>query len=58
MELEALSSKYTVDHSHINAEDKIISLFEPDTAQYLETLMSQRKTKKDKSCSTMRRNGS
>jgi hypothetical protein len=42
MELEAPSSKYTVDHSHIDAEDKIISPFEPDTAQYLATL--RRKT--------------
>ena len=39
MELEVQSSKYTVDHSLINVEEKIISLFEPDTllpAQYLE----------------------
>ena len=39
MELETQSSKYTVDHSRINLEDKITSLFEPDTlvsAQYLD----------------------
>jgi hypothetical protein len=44
MELEAQSSKYTADHSHINIEDKIISLFEPDTllsAQYLENFRSK-----------------
>ena len=45
MEWETQSSKYTVAHSRINVEDKIISLFEPDTlvsAQYLENL--RRKT--------------
>jgi hypothetical protein len=45
MELETQSSNYTVAHSRINVEDKIISLFEPDTlvsAQYLENL--RRKT--------------
>ncbi|HXL08684.1 MAG TPA: hypothetical protein VN966_00505 [Candidatus Bathyarchaeia archaeon] len=39
MELETQSSKYTVDHSRINLEEKITSLFEPDTllsAQYLD----------------------
>ncbi len=39
MELETQSSKYAVDHSRINLEDKITSLFEPDTllsAQYLD----------------------
>ena len=45
MESEAQSSKHTVDHSNINAAEKISSLFEPNTllsAQYLETL--RRKT--------------
>jgi hypothetical protein len=41
-EMESQSSKYTMDHSRVNVEDKIISLFEPDTlvsAQYLENLL-------------------
>ena len=43
--MEAQSSNYTVDHNRINVEEKIISLFEPDTllsAEYLENL--RRKT--------------
>ena len=45
MELETQSSKYTVDHSRINLEEKITSLFEPDTlvsAQYFQNF--RRKT--------------
>jgi hypothetical protein len=45
MELETQSSKYTVDHSRINVEDRTLSLFEPDTlvsVQYFENL--RRKT--------------
>ena len=43
--MEAQSSNYTVDHNRSNVEEKIISLFEPDTllsAEYLENL--RRKT--------------
>ena len=39
MELDAQSSIHTAGHSYINVDEKIISLFEPDTllsAQYLE----------------------
>ena len=43
--MESQTLKYTVDHSRLNIEEKIISMFEPDTlvsAQYLENL--RRKT--------------
>jgi hypothetical protein len=43
--MESQSSKYTVNHGRVNIEEKIISMFEPDTlvsAQYLENL--RRKT--------------
>ena len=39
MEFKPYSSKYPVEHGHINVDEKIASLFEPDTllsAQYFE----------------------
>jgi len=39
MELKPYTSKYTAEHGHINVDEKIASLFEPDTllsAQYFE----------------------
>jgi hypothetical protein len=44
MELDAQSSIHTAGHSYINVDEKIISLFEPDTllsAQYFENLRSK-----------------
>jgi hypothetical protein len=44
MELDAQSSKYTAGHSLISVDEKIISLFEPDTllsTQYFENLRSK-----------------
>jgi hypothetical protein len=44
MELDTQSSIHTAGHSYINVDEKIISLFEPDTllsAQYFENLRSK-----------------
>jgi hypothetical protein len=44
MELDAQSSIHTAGDSHINIDEKILSLFEPDTllsAQYFENLRSK-----------------
>jgi hypothetical protein len=52
MQLDAQSSIHTAGDSHINIDEKIISLFEPDTllsAQYFENLRSKTFVEPEKS---------